>query len=112
VTNRITLRVAGRIRGFAIVTHAGRRSGRSYRTPVNVFRDGDRYVFALTYGPESDWVRNVLAAGACRIETRGRTVELVDPERFTDPTRHVVPIPARWILRLFSVDQFLAMSSR
>jgi deazaflavin-dependent oxidoreductase (nitroreductase family) len=112
VTNRITLRFAGRLPGFAIVTHTGRRSGRSYRTPVNVFRDGERYVFALTYGAESDWVRNVLAAGGCRIETRRRTIELVDPRRLDDPTRAVVPVPARWILGLLAVDGFLSMSPR
>ena len=95
---------------FAIVTHTGRRSGRTYRTPVNVFRDGDRYLFALTYGAESDWVRNVLAAGRCEIRTRRRTVELVAPQRFTDPTRRLAPVPARWILALLSVDEFLAMS--
>ena len=110
VTNRITRRVAGWLPGFAIVIHVGRRSGRRYRTPVNVFRDGRRYVFALTYGAESDWVRNVLAAGRCEIETRARTVELIAPERFTDPTRRLVPIPARWILALLSVDEFLAMT--
>jgi deazaflavin-dependent oxidoreductase (nitroreductase family) len=112
VTNRITRRIAGRAPGFAIVTHVGRRSGRAYRTPVNVFRDGDRYIFALTYGADSDWVRNVLAAGGCRIETRGRTVELRSPERFDDPSRHLIPIPARWILGLAGVDQFLALRAR
>ena len=112
VTNRITGRFAGWMPGFAIVTDTGRRSGRTYPTPVNVFRDGDRYVFALTYGAESDWVRNVLAAGRCEIRTRRRTVELVGPQRFTDPTRRLVPVPARWILALFSVDEFLAMTSR
>src|SRR6516225_3744610 len=85
VTNRITGQFAGWMPGFAIVTHTGRRSGRTYRTPVNVFRDGERYVFALTYGTESDWVRNVLAAGRCEIETRRRRVDLVAPERFADP---------------------------
>jgi deazaflavin-dependent oxidoreductase (nitroreductase family) len=98
--------------GFAIVTHVGRRSGRTYRTPVNVFRDGDRYTFALTYGPESDWVRNVLAAGRCEIRTRRHSVELVGPERITDPTRRLIPVPARWILALLSVNEFLAMSPR
>ena len=96
--------------GFAIVIHVGRRSGRTYETPVNVFRDESRYVFALTYGPESDWVRNVLAAGGCRIRTRRRTVELRDPQRFGDPSRRLVPPPARWILGLIDVDQFLALS--
>jgi hypothetical protein len=42
VTNRLTRRGAGRLPGFGIVSHVGRRSGRAYRTPV----------FALTYsGP-------------------------------------------------------------
>lgn len=109
VTNRVTRRFAGRLPGFAIVTHVGRSSGRAYRTPVNVFRDGDRYVFALTYGADSDWVRNVLAAGGCTIETRGRTVALTDPERFDDPSRRVVPPPARWVLEAIGVDQFLAL---
>lgn len=87
VANPVTRRVAGRLPGFAIVTHVGRSSGRTYRTPVNVFRDGEPYLFALTYGADSDWVRNVLAARRCTTETGGRAVELTDPERFDDPTR-------------------------
>jgi hypothetical protein len=53
VTNRVTRHIASWMPGFAIVCHVGRRSGRLYRTPVNVFRDGDRYLFALTYGGRS-----------------------------------------------------------
>ena len=111
VTNRITRRFAGLVPGFAIVTHVGRHSGRTYRTPVNVFRDGNRYVFALTYGPDSDWVRNVVAAGGCEIETRGKSVALSEPRRFTDPSRRAIPVPARWILGLIHVDEFLELHS-
>jgi deazaflavin-dependent oxidoreductase (nitroreductase family) len=110
VTNRITRRFAGWLPGFAIVTHRGRRSGRTYETPVNVFRDGDRYVFALTYGADSDWVQNVVAAGGCEIETRRKSFELRDPERFADPTRRAVPIPARWMLRLIGVQEFMSLT--
>jgi deazaflavin-dependent oxidoreductase (nitroreductase family) len=109
VTNRVTRHIASWMPGFAMVSHIGRRSGRLYRTPVNVFRDGDRYLFALTYGPDSDWVMNVLAAGSCEIETRRKTVELCDPKRFTDSSRQVIPIPARWILRLLDVNDFLTL---
>ncbi len=112
VTNRLTRHVAGWMPGFAIVTHVGRRSGRTYRTPVNVFQEDGRYVFALTYGADSDWVRNVRAAGGCEIETRRHRVALVDPQRFTDEGRHVVPVPARWILRLANVDEFLSLAPR
>ena len=61
ITNRITRPFAPRLSGFGVVEHAGRRSGHRYRTPVNVFRTGTSYVIALTYGVESDWVKNVLA---------------------------------------------------
>jgi deazaflavin-dependent oxidoreductase (nitroreductase family) len=111
VTNHVTRQIASWMPGFAIVSHVGRRSGRLYRTPVNVFREGDRYLFALTYGADSDWVRNVLAAGGCEIETRRRRIELRDPRLFTDPTRHRVPVPARWILGLVNVNEFMTLSS-
>ena len=110
VTNPVTRHIAFWMPGFAIVSHVGRRSGRLYRTPVNVFQDGDRYLFALTYGADSDWVMNVLAAGGCEIETRRKTVELRDPKRFTDPTQHLIPNPARWILRLLDVSDFMTLS--
>jgi deazaflavin-dependent oxidoreductase (nitroreductase family) len=109
VTNHVTRHIAWWVPGFAIVTHVGRQSGRTYRTPVNVFRDGDRYVFALTYGKDSDWVRNVIAAGGCEVETRRRTVTLRRPHLFTDPTQRVVPPPARWILKALDVVDFLAL---
>jgi deazaflavin-dependent oxidoreductase (nitroreductase family) len=108
VTNRLTRQIASWAPGFAIVEHVGRRSGRLYRTPVNVFRRGDRYVFALTYGKDSDWVRNVLAAGGCTIETRRTRVELTAPELLTDPRRSAVPAPVRSVLGLIHVDDFLA----
>ncbi len=39
VTNRLTVHLVGR-GSFAEVEHVGRRSGRTYRNPVNAFRDG------------------------------------------------------------------------
>jgi deazaflavin-dependent oxidoreductase (nitroreductase family) len=109
VTNRITGPFAGRLPGFAVVHHVGRVSGHEYRTPVNAFRHDDGYVFVLTYGADVDWVKNVEAARACEIETRGRTVRLVEPRRFTDPTRQAVPRAVRVILNLIDVDEFISM---
>ena len=60
--NRLTRHTAPLTPGMGVVIHRGRRSGRHYETPVNVFRTPDGYMFALTYGPESDWVRNVWPA--------------------------------------------------
>jgi hypothetical protein len=67
VTNRITSRFAARLPGFGILTHVGRKSGRVYRTPVNVFGAPEGFLIALTYGRDSEWVRNVVAAGACQL---------------------------------------------
>jgi deazaflavin-dependent oxidoreductase (nitroreductase family) len=109
VTNRITGPFAGVLPGFAVVTHVGRKSGTTYRTPVNMFRRGDDYVFVMTYGPDADWVRNVDAAGGAEIRTTGRIVRLTGPRHFTDGERRCVPVPVRPILRLLGVDQFMSM---
>jgi hypothetical protein len=65
ITNRVTGPLAPRLPGFGVIVHAGRTSGRMYRTPVNVFRVPGGYLVALTYGTNSEWVRNVVAAGGC-----------------------------------------------
>lgn len=87
---------ARRLPGFAVVTHVGRRSGRTYQAPVNMFRDGERYVFALTYGADSQWVKNVMAAGGCEVRSKGTTVRLCEPRIFTDPTAASSPDPFAW----------------
>ena len=63
LTNPILRHVAWWAPGFAMVTHVGRTSGRVRRTPVNIFAHGRDYVIALTYGRDSEWVKNVQAAG-------------------------------------------------
>jgi deazaflavin-dependent oxidoreductase (nitroreductase family) len=109
VTNRVLGPLARFLPGFAVVSHVGRRSGRIYRTPVNLFRRADGYVIALTYGAESQWVRNVLAAGRAEIETRGRRLELVDPQVVRDPSRSSVPRPVRVALRVINVEEFMLL---
>jgi hypothetical protein len=54
LTNRVAGRVAGRLPPFAIVAHSGRRSGRTYQTPIWAFRAPDGFVVALTYGDSAD----------------------------------------------------------
>jgi deazaflavin-dependent oxidoreductase (nitroreductase family) len=112
VTNRVTGPFAGRLPGFAVIEHIGRRTGRTRRTPVNLFRAGDRYVVALTYGRDSQWVRNVLAAGGCEALTHGRRVRLVDPDVVHDPGRTLVPRPVAVILAAIGVEDFMTLRAR
>jgi deazaflavin-dependent oxidoreductase (nitroreductase family) len=110
VTNPILRVVAGRLPWFAILTHTGRRTGRRHRIPVNLYRAADgRYVVSLAYGEDAQWVRNVLAAGWCEVETRGRHVRLTGPEIVRDTERRLVPAPVRPFLRLLRVSAFMLL---
>jgi deazaflavin-dependent oxidoreductase (nitroreductase family) len=113
VTNPLMMRgVAGlRPPGYAVVVHRGRTSGREYHTPVSVFRRPGGYVAALTYGPGTDWVRNVLAAGECLLERRGRRVRVINPRVVRDPSRRLVPPLVRLVLRLIGADYFLLLDT-
>jgi deazaflavin-dependent oxidoreductase (nitroreductase family) len=105
-SNRVLGPLAQVLPGFGIVVHHGRRSGREYRTPVNIFKTADGYVVALTYGV-GDWTRNVLAAGGCQVDIRRHPVRLTDPRLVHDPSRKAVPPPVRPILAAIGVKDFL-----
>jgi deazaflavin-dependent oxidoreductase (nitroreductase family) len=111
VVNPVTRLFAGRLHGFGLLTYRGRRSGRRYRTPVNVWPRGDEYTFILTYGSDAEWVKNVCAAGQCSIRVQGRDVRLMDPELIVDQTLNMWPGPAilRAIGRLGGVTELLRM---
>ncbi len=107
--NRLIGRTVSAMPGFGAVLHDGRSSGRRYRTPVMVFGGGDRYVLALPYGADSDWVRNVLAAGGCDLLTGGRAMRMAEPRVYADASRSDVPAPVRAVLRRLGVTEFLAL---
>jgi deazaflavin-dependent oxidoreductase (nitroreductase family) len=109
--NRVVRHAAPLTPGMGVVVHRGRRSGRRYQTPVNVFRAREGYIFALTYGPESDWVRNVLAAGGCELRTGRRTVTLVSPRVYRDETRSGIRPLDRQVLRLLRVADFMSLTT-
>lgn len=76
---------------LTLVRHAGRRSGRHYATPVLAWRQGDRLAVVLFYGEHTDWVRNVLAAGAAEVRRAGHTWLLTNP-RVVDATDPAVVV--------------------
>lgn len=108
VTNKFVGPLAKVVPMLAVIHHVGRRSGNEYRTPVNAFRHDDGYVIPLTYGRNTDWVKNVLAAGGCQLETHGRIMEMTDPALL--PTQEglaAMPALAHLILEQIHVDDFL-----
>ncbi|HLW47787.1 MAG TPA: nitroreductase family deazaflavin-dependent oxidoreductase [bacterium] len=110
LTNRITRCFAGRMPGFGIVIHRGRKTGRLYRTPVNIFTVPDGVLIALTYGRDSEWVKNVMAAGGCGLETRGRLYQMTGPVIVHDPGHHRLPLPVRIIPAIGGVTDYLRLA--
>ena len=108
--NHLTRHIAPWIPGLGVVVHRGRRSRRRYQTPVNVFTAGDGSVLALTYGPDTDWVKNVLAAGGCELRTRGRAIQLGSPRLFHDESRSGIRPVERQVLRILGVAVFLSLA--
>ena len=109
-TNRITSVFAARLPGFAIIVNVGRRSGKIYRTPVNVFWKRDAaLLIGLTYGRDSGWVANVLAAGHCELETRGARYRLCSPVVIHDPSRQQFPGLVRAVLRAIDANDYLRL---
>lgn len=110
VTNPVVGLFAGWAPGFCILHHVGRLSGRTYSIPVNLAEDGDSFVFALTYGANSDWVANVMVAGGCTIRHRRTEIPLTDP-RFLSPDEGIRYFsgPARLMLGAANVTEFLRL---
>ena len=110
VTNRILGPLANHVPGMGTVIHVGRKSRRQYRTPVMVFRRDNRFVIALTYGPQSQWVQNVVAANGCEFETEGRTLRLTSPVMVRDERRSAMPVFVRLMLGVLHVSDFLELN--
>ncbi len=109
VTNRVTRLLVGH-GDFAELEHVGRRSGRTYRIPINAFRDGDVVTIALTYGPRTDWLRNVRAAGGARMLLRGQLLTLGAPCEVPTATGMArMPAPVRFVLPKIGSDQFVEL---
>ena len=66
-----------------VITHVGRSSGKTYRTPLDAHPVEHGYVFILVYGSGSDWVRNVLAEGRASLKIDSDEVKLVSPRVVT-----------------------------
>ena len=81
VINPRQLRTAGTPGAYAaVIRHRGRVSGQAYETPVGAVPVDDGFLIALVYGPRTNWLRNVLAAGSATIVHEGRTYAVDRPQ--------------------------------
>jgi deazaflavin-dependent oxidoreductase (nitroreductase family) len=82
VLNPLVGKLAGR-RHFpmaAQISHVGRRSGRDYVTSVGARVSGDVAIIPLTFGNQSDWSKNIRAAGGCTMRVNGQDYRATEPK--------------------------------
>ena len=84
ILNPLMVRLAGhRFFPMARVHHVGRRSGKAYVTPTSAHSRGGVLLIGLTFGNQSDWSRNVRAAGGCTVRLGGHAYRATRPELVT-----------------------------
>lgn len=115
--NPVMMKLAGRrhVLMAAQVRHVGRKSGRPYVTPVGARLAGRTFVIPLTFGNQSDWSRNVRAAGGCSIRLNGVDYQASKPE-LADWTQAAPVVRAafnaviRAGFRMLGIRQFLLLA--
>jgi deazaflavin-dependent oxidoreductase (nitroreductase family) len=109
IFNRFTLFLARRgIGPFSVIVHTGRRSGRTYQTPVMASHMGETVVIPLTYGTHVDWLQNILAQGGCEIIFKKRSLKAMEPEVIDGETAaRNLPASRSDLFHRFDIDRFL-----
>lgn len=111
VLNPRQMDTAGQPGSFAqILRHTGRTSGKAYETPLGIEPTADGFVIALVYGDDTQWLRNVLAAGSAEVEVEGQTYRVERPEvvPVADVIDHFKPSDRR-LFGLFGVERCLRL---
>jgi deazaflavin-dependent oxidoreductase (nitroreductase family) len=113
IFNRVTLKFAGSAYSpISLIRHSGRRSGTTYATPVIVEPVGDTFLFALPYGSQVDWYRNILAAGRGTVIWHGKEYMVASPEPIPVGTGlPTFPFVLRWIVWIVGAQHFIQMKS-
>lgn len=71
---------------WAVIHHRGRKSGTEFATPIAVIPvlDKGTVLIGLPWGRDTNWARNVLAAGGATLTWKGREVATTAP-RIVEP---------------------------
>jgi deazaflavin-dependent oxidoreductase (nitroreductase family) len=97
---------------IARIHHVGRRTGNLYVTSTGASVDGHTIVIPLSFGNQSDWARNVRAAGHCVVALGGRSYHATQPQ-FVDAADAKAVVKQsfgainRLAFRLLGIKQYL-----
>lgn len=106
VTNPVARTITPWLPSLGTLEHVGRKSGKRYRTPLLVFRTQDGYAILIGYGPQTDWLKNVLAGGSTVLRRRGRAIALVNPRVVSKAEAAALVVPrSRLFYRVFPYNE-------
>ena len=112
VNNPIQRRWAGLLPGYGIVEHVGRKSGKAYRTPVNVFKADGGFVIWLGYGLQTDWLRNLQAADGGVLLHRRHRYAISAPRVVSGPEGvRLLPLAGRIAAKLARANDVLLVTA-
>ena len=106
--NRVTGQIARSRHGpFSLIRHVGRKSGRTFETPVILAKVPEGFIAELTYSEDVNWYRNIVASGGCvvlhhRVEYHVNHIDPCDPDRGLN----AFPAPFRLILKAVRSNKF------
>lgn len=94
----------------SVLRHTGRKSGNQFQTPVTARWTDDGFIIGLPYGPNTDWLKNVLASGSATMVYDGNSYQCDEPEVIpTSEAAHVFAARERRILRVMGVEEYLRL---
>jgi len=105
ITNPLAVRFGGWAPLNGTLEHVGRKSGKTYRTPLNIFETADGFVVPIGYGLESHWVQNALAGGPLAIHKGGRTVPVANARIVSKADAESLVIRGRTMFRLHPYNE-------
>lgn len=93
--NKAAAKVAGHrlMPLWALVRHRGRKSGKTYETPIAIIGSTSEVVYiALPWGRGTDWIRNLQAADGGTLVWKGQTISVTEPG-FVDKAEALAAAP-------------------
>ena len=112
-TNRVMMKIAGKKHSpIVLIEHIGRKSGKTYKIPLMAAPLKDGFMFALTYGKNVDWFKNVVASNQAKMTYKGSRYQLREPAIVpTSEGQEAFTSPKSNILRLIGIQDFFYMKS-
>jgi deazaflavin-dependent oxidoreductase (nitroreductase family) len=105
ITNPLAVRFGGWAPLNGTLEHVGRKSGKTYQTPLNIFETADGFVVPIGYGVESHWVQNALADGPLTVHKAGRTIPVVDARIVSKADAEPLVTRGRMMFRLHPYNE-------